>query len=208
MSRLFNSMLSFAAVLAATPSFALPKLPTDKNWRALDIATPQDVARRIEVRDDPLETVIVASSQPIYKQRNILAAALSGVMENDHYLRALINRRSGEVRYQFVFRTRYIGRYDLIERANYMTADGPVQTKVDQLYYDLVGCTQRGCEHSMIYAFDLPRAALDSAASAQESIWFVRLAASGQSGDKGTHPKEIAGLLVRTDELLASFRPK
>jgi hypothetical protein len=208
MSRLFNSMLSFAALLAPTPSLALPKAPSDKNWRALDIATPQDVARKIEVRDDPLETVIVASSQPIYKQKNIFAAALSGVMENDHYLRALINRRSGDVRFQFVFRTRYIGRYDLIERANYMTADGPVQTNVNQLHYDLVGCTQRGCEHSMVYAFYLPREALDWAASSQESIWFVRLAASGQAGDKGTHPKEIAGLLARADELLAAFRSK
>lgn len=147
-----------------------------------------------------------ASSEPVYKQSLSLLSVFASVTENDHYLRAVIDRTSGAARFQFVFKSRYVGRYDAVNRANFMTVSGPVQAEVRQLRYELLGCRARGCEHLFVYAFEVPRDALQWAASNPDKIWFVRLASDSQKGDKGTHPNEIAGLLLRVDQLLEAQR--
>ena len=205
MSRQSLGYLFALSLLSCQPAFALPKPPNDKNWKSLHTASVDEISAKISVADDPMELFIVTSSYPIYKKNTSLLSAMAGSGQSDNYLRAIIDRKTLNVAYQFVFTTRYMGRYESIQRANYMTQNGPVPSEVKQLDYDLLNCRDsRGCEHYMAVAVAVPRAVLDWAGSRDgsndDNIWFVRFATAAQVGDRGLHPKEVASLLARTDK--------
>jgi hypothetical protein len=188
-------------------AFAAEKTPTDKAWRTLSEANVEVLMQKIEVFDEPMEMWIKLTSRRLYKQNTSFISYFAGARETDNYLRAFVDKKTGQAAYQFVFTTRYIGQYEYIRRANYLTADGPVTAEVNELQNELRRCDAKGCEHYLAVAVDVPRSVLDWAASRNvNDAWYVRLVSVDEASDRGVNPKEIAALLAKTDAEIARIR--
>ena len=205
-----KSMFVFAAAALMTltgSAVAADKTPTDKAWRTLSEASVEVLMQKIEVFNEPMEMQIKLTSRRLYRQNASLISYLAGARETDNYLRAFVDKKTGQAVYQFVFTTRYMGQYEYIRRANYLTDDGPVAAEVEELQNELLRCDAKGCEHYLAVAVYVPRSVLDWAASRNvNDIWYVRLVSIRHAGDRGVNPKEIAALLAKTDAEIARIR--
>lgn len=197
-------IITIALLLAAVPAGA-QEAPRDRAWREMSTASIADLAARISVVDEPMDTAVIVSSQPIYRK----APRLMETAEPDQYLRALIDRRTGNTLYQFIYTVRYVGRYEAVTSANYLTAEGPQRGDVRELTNETIGCGAYGCDRRITIAVNVPRAVLDwathRAGSPDDNIWWVRLISLHDAGNRGMHPNEIAALLARVDQVASAM---
>jgi hypothetical protein len=129
-----------------------------------------------------------------------------------NFLRAFIDKKSGKTSFQVYQVIYYQGSgWNFFQRVNFETPSGP-QSKpatVIKRDVDCTGSRYSGCTYIEHVAFDVDESLLRTIASGyspgKSSTWkFKFTAKSGQDYNDGMLPAEVAGLLDKVDEYLAS----
>lgn len=196
MKYVFAIVLFPSALLCATPLWAQGK-PSEQERYAMAM-TAEQASRSVEIkgRFDPLEPTVWISTEPFIKTK----------YDTDTFLRAAIDKASGEITYQL-----YIaGRFQQSMRFNRLTylVDGTLQTgKAEQVYFD-VNCDRYGCSHYEDYIINLSRAHLEALAEQGPlPTWRARLYGQTVQGtDLVILRNETGGLLQATDRIVARIK--
>ncbi|PZQ57282.1 MAG: hypothetical protein DI570_20090 [Phenylobacterium zucineum] len=146
-----------AAALAGASAQAKP---------APDLAT---ALQRVQVADDPLEPAVVITTERV-------APSTRGVLStryNDNHLRAVVDRRSGEVRYELKQTLQYMGGFRDFQQANYQAPAGVAVAALDRLDSNRVHCealdTQEACFE--VVSFTVPEGTLREMAANAADGW-------------------------------------
>ena len=154
------------------------------------------------VTNDPLDTSITLSTESFYQLRQ----GLLKVVNSDKFLRAWVNKKTGEARFQVYVYVNYGGNgWQFFNRASYETASGPENADVTRIASDVTGCSRYGCGHREDFGFNVPEAVLrwaarDAAAGVDASWKFRLYSQAGIAETTGVLKTEIAGLLMRVDD--------
>jgi|JI8StandDraft_2_1071088.scaffolds.fasta_scaffold31306_5 hypothetical protein len=192
--------LALITLLSCNAHSALAQHKPDKEERAAMTMTPEQVSRSVEKKGavDPLEPSIWISTRPF----------LLGNSGSDKFLRANIDKATGEVVYQLylsgVFP--YSMRFD---RMTYLVSGKLRQAKVDRVYFD-VSCQRYGCSHYEDYVVQLERNDLDALSTCVTGspYWKARLFGQSVEGtDVDVLCNETAGFLVAVDRAVAKLKP-
>lgn len=206
--RLLASALALAVPLAGAPvALAYDALP-----RGLALLTPEQVVDRIRIHDEPLEPHVVVSTREAWPR----GRALEGAHADDVHLRALVDRRTGAVRWQVW--------HDLVSSGPAPAFDGVHYTVGGRLERaDLVlaehwddDCPgvdgiQRACNRYSRYVFELPPLAVNEIAASYEqgsrAPWRLRFRnGAGRAVSGGLAPAEAAGLLAAVEQVRRDAR--
>lgn len=197
-----------AVAIAQIPGVATAQERLTKAQRELIALSPEQIAAKIEVKDDPLDTVIRISSAPVYTHRQGLLKLTNG----DKFFRAFIDKKTGEVTYQlYVWVTYGGGEWQNINRVNYETPNGPASVEAHRIDSD-VSCGRYGCSYTEHFAFDLPEDVVREIAKGAEAgvdgQWRFRY--YGRTSDAATTSMlktEAAGFLSVVDRVRADLKP-
>ena len=156
------------------------------------------------VKDDSLETVATISTINGFQEKR----GLLGIVWDDNFLRAFIDKKSGKVTYQLYQVLRYQGEgWKFYEVANYETPSGPRSVPLISIGRDVncSGSKYGGCLYTEQVAFDVDESLLktisDKFVPGQMSGWkFKFKAKSGEEYTDGLLPAEAAGLLEKVAE--------
>ena len=200
-----KSWFLIALAIGASPAAAEERL--SRAEREAVAATPEQIADRADIQNDPLDTVIRVSTQPVYQQRQGLLRVTNG----DKFMRAFIDKNTLEVRYQLYLWTSYQAQQAArMNRLNYESQDGPGQAELHLIDTQVIGCGRYGCTYQEHIAADIPVETLRWVASqAQPGVdqsWQVRVfAQSGEAINTGILRTEVAGILLAVERQLASL---
>lgn len=178
------------AILTATPALADAGQNVE---RALS---------RIQLADDPLEPAVVLSTERVNKTtRGVL-----GLRHNDHYLRAVVDRRSGAVRYELRQTLQYMGVYRDFQNAHYQSADGVSVTKLKRLDGNQAHCDgvdpQAACFE--VVSFDVPEASLRAVAG---ETWNFKFKPRRGAEHRAAMPRAEVQALLSAVERYRAGRP-
>ena len=163
----------------------------------------------VTIKDGPLDTVITFSTINGVKERR----GLLGIVWDDNFLRAFIDKKSGTKTFQVYNSIYYGGRWKFFTQANYETPDGPKSTTLTIIDRRVVDCSDvrltGGCNFNEHVAFLVDEKLLrwigEADTVGQPIGWRYKLSArSGDDYQDGLLPAEIGGLLDRMDEYLAT----
>jgi len=189
--------IAFTVVSAPTISYS-EKLSKDQ--QAAIAKSPAEIADLAQVRNDPLDTVISIDTSKFYSQKD----GILKIVNNDKFMRALIDKKTGTTVFQVYLMTRYAGDWRFFDRVNYLGPNGPESANVHQISRSVAGCSQFGCLHEEHIAADIPeevlkRVAAEAVAGA-DSSWHIKV--FGRSADgvtTGVLKTEVAGLLLAVE---------
>lgn len=182
-------------MIPIAPAFAYERLPT-----GLAKLSPADFAGKVRIVDDPLETVIVLSTQDGYTR----GRAIKGAQANDVHLRALVERETGRVSWQVWHQLSYVGKRRNLESVHYLAGGALEQSDVMAVENWLDQCPPTdgigSCNQFMKVGFELPERTVREIAAAyragQQTPWRLRFKDSnGRDVTGGLAPAEAAGLL-------------
>ena len=160
------------------------------------------------VKDDSLDTVATITTVNGFQEKR----GLLGIVWDDNFLRAFIDKKSGKTSFQLYQIIYYqAGGWNFFQTINFETPSGPQSKPVTIIKRD-VNCTgsrYSGCTYVEHVGFDVDEGLLRTIAQGyspgQRSGWrFKFTARSGQDYNDGMLPAEVAGLLDKVDEYLAS----
>ncbi|MBO9519153.1 MAG: hypothetical protein J7493_13895 [Porphyrobacter sp.] len=199
-----RTRLAFLAIVGpltlATPATARERLPS-----SLAQLSPNDFASRVRIIDDPLEPVIILSSQDGYKR----SRSIGGARADDVYLQALINRETGQVSWQ-VWHELSMTSERKLDSVEYRGDSGTLQKSGFLAMEDwLDQCPPTdgigSCNHVVRIAFELPDRTLREIADAyrpgERTGWLLRFKEiNGQDITSGLAPAEAAGLILALEK--------
>ena len=198
--RLMISLLLAATALAGAAS-AKPRDAVAE----LNKLTPEYFQQSVKLQDDDLETTAVYSTEPGWQEKQ----GLLKMVNFDTFLRAVIDKKTGQTIYQVYFWTMYSGDWRHYSQANYETAEGPASTPVTKLGSDVISCAGSrygGCLLREDVAFIVPEALLRQVAAKYQpdvlasGVWRFKLKArNGTDWADGLPVAEVAGLLMAVD---------
>lgn len=177
-----------AALALAAPAAAAPALTAD--------ITRQKVA----VHEDPLEIEAVLSTEPVARSRR----GLIPTRNNDNHLRAYVDRRTGQVRFELRQEIQYVdGVFRDFQTVNYEAGRWPATAEL--VRFD----ASKACEsidmptacHEVV-GFILPEAVLRRLADAPASgVWSLKFKPRlGDEHRASLSRAEISGLLAAVDD--------
>jgi hypothetical protein len=158
------------------------------------------------VKDDSLDTVAtITTVNGIQEKRGLL-----GIVRDDNFLRAVIDKKTGKTSFQLYQVIYYQGSgWNLFQTVNFETPYGPQSKPVTVISrnVDCAGSRYGGCTYVEHIAFDVDESLLRTIAGnyspGQRPVWrFKFTAKSGIDSNEGMLPAEIAGLLEKVDEYL------
>lgn len=155
------------------------------------------------VKDSSLDLVATITTEPGFSEKR----GLLGVVWNDNFIRAIVDKKTGKTTYQVYQAITYTGdSWKFYHSANYETPNGPVFVKAQSISRD-VQCSQYGCTHYEHVAFTVPESLLRGIAKThsnkpQARVWwrFKFNSKAGEDLETGMLPNEIAGALARVDQ--------
>lgn len=183
----------FLAVVMAASSPVVAQGKMSKQERDALLLTAEQVSQVVEVKGsaDELEPSVWVSTEPFLKRK----------FGDDKFLRANIDKSTGEVFYQLYLKGSFT-QSPRLDRMTYMVG-GKLQTaKVERIYFD-VSCHRYGCTHFEDYVVLLPREHLDVLATMEgEPFWRARLFGQTVQGiDIMLFRNETGALLLAVDRL-------
>jgi hypothetical protein len=192
------------AALAMSSAVHAQKLT--KAQRKAIAMSPAEVSMLATVRNDPLDTTIQVTTEPFYVEKNGLLKVVNG----DNFLRAFIDKKTGDTKYQLYIWLNYSGEWVFIDRLNYETPSGPEVATVHQVAREVLQCGRYGCTHQEHIAADIPEKVLRSvaadAAGGVDRRWNFRLFGRSTEGHNGAILKtEAAGLLLAVERVKATL---
>lgn len=169
--------------------------------RLLDM-TKEDFASSILVKGDALDTSIEINTQNGFKEKR----GLVGIVWDDNFLRAYIDKETGLTTYQ-VYDRIYMKDWSYFHTANYSTPDGLKSQDVIQVAADVESCSSNafvGCKLREDVAWYVDRELLDTVAElyqpGQRTAWKYRLKSQqGGDRDRGFTAAEVAAFLEAVD---------
>lgn len=196
-----RSMLPAAllALLAATPAAA--------NGNAQGL-TPEAARAKVTLHDDPLEVEAVLSTRHVLRStRGLLRAS-----HNDGHLRAAIDRRTGETRFEVRQTVQYVGAYRNFSTVNFETASWPATANLRKLDQNAAHCDaidpQSACFEELSFAVDEAELRRLAAGSPPGAAWAFKFKPKQGGEHRASLPRaEIAGLLMAVDDYRARSAP-
>lgn len=194
---------SMVGLLAGAPVSAQQQ---PKQIRQLLAMTPADHARLVKIVDHDLETVAKFDTHASFQFKQ----GLLGVVWNDIFLRAFVDKTTGKLSIQTYFRFRgEASTWPRFEVANFRTPEGIQSADLDRIFSDVScsGVSRYGgnCAYleEAVFNIDeqLARNIAATYAVGAGMPWAIRF--KGQSGlnvDMEILPAEMAGLLKRVDD--------
>lgn len=160
------------------------------------------------IKDDSLDTVATINTVNGFQEKR----GLLGIVWDDNFLRAFIDKKSGKTSFQLYQAIYYQGSgWSFFQTVNFETPSGPQSKPVTVIKRDVdcTGSRYSGCTYVEHVAFDADESLLRTIAAkyspGQSSGWkFKFIAKSGRDYNDGMLPAEIAGFLDRVDEYLAA----
>ena len=200
-------VLRLAVFMAAAAPASASADPLPHQVGALFAMTPDQFAAAADVKDDALETVATISTMRGWQQHD----GLLGIVNDDGFFRAFIDKTSGETRFQVYHMVRYTEQHRArFEVVNYETPDGPVSVPLIPIGRYRGSCrVYVGCAYLETFAFPVDEALLRTLAAkylpGRVAVWKYRLKAkTGAERDEGFAPAEIAGILIAVDHYRAA----
>jgi hypothetical protein len=167
--------------------------------------TPADFQRTATLKDDPLDTTAIVSTQPGFEEKR----GLLKLVWNDNFLRAFIDKKTGATQFQVYQYISYGGSWRFYHTANYEAPNGPESQPVTVIDRSVDSCSTYGCSFTEHIGFDVPEALLRWVAArytAQPgSIWRFKIGSkAGGDWQDGMATAEVAGLLAAVDQFRAA----
>lgn len=175
--------------------------PNEKQLNQIRQLTPASVESSILVEDDSLEAIAKLTSENVWKGKG----KFTDKVRSDNFLRAFIDKRSGEVRYQLYQEVTYSGDWRRFSSVSYETAEGPIMAQTTSIAQQVVTCDYGLCVHREVVGFDVPRTVLDEVAARYtitEEVVFWRFRFKGQGGldwEDRISAAEVVGFLQAVD---------
>lgn len=165
--------------------------------------TPEHFKNTATLTDDPLDTFAKITTVNGFQEKK----GLLGVVLDDNFIRAHINKKTGQASFQVYQTIPYEGGWRFYETANFETPSGPKSISATIIARD-VNCTGY-CTYNEHVAFNVDEKLLRLIASeyqqGQLRAWkFKFLPKSGRDFNSGILPNEINGILKKVDEYRAS----
>lgn len=152
----------------------------------------------VDVQDDDLDTVATITTVKGFQEKH----GLIGVVRDDNFIRAFIDKKTGNTTYQVYQTIYYQGRgWNFFNQVNYETPNGPVAEAVTKISSDVdcSGSRYGGCTYVERIAFDVDPELIALIANnyvfGHKNVWrFKYKAKSGTQYPDGLLPAEAAGL--------------
>lgn len=169
--------------------------------RLLDM-TKEEFAAKIVIKDDALESRTEIHTQNGFSEKR----GLVGIVWDDNFLRAYIDKETGLTTYQ-VYDRIYMKDWSYFYAANYTTPDGLKTKDVLRVASDVESCSSNafvGCKLREDVAWYVDRELLDTVAGlyqpGQRTAWKYRLKAQqGSDRDRGFTAAEVAAFVEAVD---------
>lgn len=195
-----------ASMLSPAPSTAATAI--EKVAQRLSALTPESVAAKVSLKDDELEATAVFDTQSVYQEKE----GLLRIVNNDVFLRAFVDKRTGRTRYQVYSVVTYSdSQWQFFDRATFLTSQGVSEVSLDVIHRQVVLCSAGyGCQYSEQVGFELNEEIVRAIArlyvpGGPLAIWRFRLKAKGgRDHDDGIAVAEVAGLVQRVDAWVAA----
>jgi hypothetical protein len=171
----------------------------EKQFKQYMALTPEHFQNSATVKDDSLETVAVITTEPGFQ----IKRGLLGLVNDDNFFRAFIDKKTGKTSYQLYEYVNYVGDWAFFETVNYEGVAEVQSAPLDILSREVGSCSQMlGCFKREVVAFNVDEAVLRRVAALYDPSgkgiagWKFRLKAkSGVQRDEGMSPAEAAGIL-------------
>jgi hypothetical protein len=166
--------------------------------------TKEHFKNTASLKDDSLDTVATITTINGFQERR----GLLGIVWDDNFLRAFIEKKSGKLTFQVYQVITYQGDgWKTFQSVNFETPNGPQSKPLIAIKHnvDCTGSRYSGCTFVEHVAFDvdenLLRIIARNYSPGQPVAWKFKLnAKSGEDYNDGILPAEVAGLLERVDE--------
>lgn len=162
--------------------------------------TTEQVKALVQVKDDSLETIATFNTLAA-KKRYLWAAP-----EAQGFLRASLNKQTGETIFQVYSVVSYGREWRFYDRANFDVGSGAEQVDLVKIARD-VGSCRYGCTYSEHVAFTIPEEQFRKIASmpADQKFRYRLKSKASIDSDVELDPGEFGGLLASVDEYRAKM---
>jgi len=194
------SMLILRALPAMFAAMPLTAQAYDQLPKPLARLSPEQVAQKIRIENDPLDRFMTLSTQPSWQR----GRSITGAYATDVHLRALVDRETGKTRWQVWHELDYRGNARHFTAVAYRTGGQRVEVPLQDVenwndYNVDNDGFRRHSQHARI-VFELPEGVvMDIAASyraGSREPWRLRFVErGGQNVTGGLAPSEVAGLV-------------
>lgn len=207
MSRVSGRFFAVAvlASVIATPASAQKLSKLQQQFLAL---TPADFTRTMAVKDDALDTVARFSTEGGFQEKR----GLLKIAWYDNFLRAFIDKKTGETSFQLYQFITYDGDWRFYQTANFETPAGPDSKPVTVISRDVLSCSAYGgCTFSEHLGLDLPEPLLRQLAASYTPgvphVWNFKFGGkAGVDFQDAMNVAEIVAMLDAVDRYRASHR--
>lgn len=203
--------VAVASLLTASVIPVHAETAVEKTIRQLSLLTPENVAGKVTLKDDDLEADAVMTTEPVYREKK----GLFGDVPDDVFMRAFIDKQTGQVSWQVYVVTTYIGSsWHFYEQANYQTSQGVQTVPLAVIDRQVSACDSlTGCFYVEQVGFDLSDELARALAKLYDpagslAIWRFRLKSQGGFDyTDGIAAAEVAGLVRAVDTWKAAHLP-
>ena len=200
--------LVYAAALAAGLSGATSA--EVRHPKSLLAMSPERFRAATTLLDDPLEFHATFSTQKAHRE----GFGLFKGNGHDNHLRAIVDKATGQTRYEVRTQVRYYGAQRAYRAAHFATAAGLQRAPLTLEHDSLEPCgtndnnANLNCALTKTIAFELDEAAVRWIAAHDQRGWSFKLKDdAGEDIRTAIVPAEAAGLLKAVDEYRARLRP-
>ncbi|MBU2308927.1 MAG: hypothetical protein KKG89_18890 [Alphaproteobacteria bacterium] len=191
--RLAAACSALLVVATATPAAA--------NGKAA-LLTPETAREKVTLNEDPLDIEGVLSTRDVLRStRGVLRTPY-----NDNHLRAYVDRKTGETRFEVRQTLQYMGSYRDFGHVNYETSSWPTTAKLRKVESNQPACDaidpQSSCFEEVSFVVgeaELRRLAAGYQPGAENTWSFKFKPDQGREERSSLNRAEIAGLLQAVD---------
>lgn len=164
--------------------------------------TPEKIAERIEVRDDPLEDHVLFSTKPVFRKGGFT----DGVAVHDGFIKASKSRDGAGVSWRITYDLTYFGARRDVTHINVGSANGllKIAPTAVRRWSEECGDATVTCGQHMTVEFEAPEKVIRDIAAAYRpgdpTPWRVRFKDDhGEGLTVGLAPAEVAALVNTVD---------
>ncbi|KQU48125.1 hypothetical protein ASG67_12335 [Sphingomonas sp. Leaf339] len=170
---------------------------SEKQMKLLLSLTPEHFTQTTTTNDGDLDTIAVLDTSEGYKNKG----RFTDPVKSDNFLRALIIKATGAVRYQVYQTVTYNSVFRDFRSVNFGTLAGPRSAELGTLKHEVINCAYGVCTYRDDVGFDVPDALMRDIANTYVSgaspLWGFKFnAQSGVNWEDCMTPAEAAGLLA------------
>lgn len=202
--------VAFAGLIASL-SFWSQAFAIDPKMLALMKAPPEHFRDTVTIKDDSMETVVTFTTVNGFQEKR----GLLGIVWNDNFIRAFMDKKTGTVSYQLYQTVMYEGDWRFYTSVNYETPEGLESAELVKIDSSVGGCSGYRSQCTLRETIGFPIGAqlmkeiADKYKPGSVSAWKFRMKSkAGQDWDDGVLPAEAAGLLQAIDAYKVAHPPK